>query len=833
MCMKPFRNVITPHQDVLESQTSVAKYAADLWQVHVGEASAEYRDAGRFNEMTYMTGNMRQILSDIEEKLKHGEGDAFKQIETPFGGGKTHTMIAAYHKAREFGVKTVVIDGIRLSADDTLWGVIEEQLDGKIKTMSGYTSPGAENVKKLLQRNEPVLILIDELLAYMIKADGKKVANTTLGDQTKTFIQELNTAVSELKRVCVISTFLSSGDEYMVNKKTQANVDDLIRVIRKISGRQHHTITPVSSDDVPNVIRRRLFVTPERELEQGAKRTVHEYVEFCKQNDLLPQDTTEKQYEEKFMRSYPFLPDVIETLYEKWGTFKSFQRTRGVLRLLAMVVHRMKDSGKPYITLADFDLGDPIIRGEIVSHLDRITESALSRDVTKSGSGASAVQHGVPCATVMFMNSFDRDGGEGATVAEIKRAVASGEVLPANIGNTIVELQRKLYYMDKVGEKFKFSNKPNANKIKNDMDVSEEELVYEQRAAIKNNCGDALKTYVWPSSSLEVPDDEEIKLVILDVDDEEKARKFMWVRGENKRSNINTVLVLYPASTWHGLRSILHDSIAIRKVLAKYKDLPPSDIKAFKETLARNQSDIPCNLLNTYSKMYLPGRDGPQQMDLSIFTASSGRLDETVYETLKGKEIHEELDPLILKHAYLSNNKFAHTVNMFGSMMRDPGSRRPINEDVVEQAIVKGVERGEFGLGTVTDSDIKCDYYKQTPPVSFATDEVLIKDPIIIPRPDQPDGGGNEGGHDEADSTRHPTRKTEQPESAVTGINAKLTVRLGRVSEFSDILNDLLDNSFKINVTLDCADGNMEDGKYQKIKDQIDDIDRSAQVSES
>ena len=98
------------------------------------------------------------------------------------------------------------------------------------------------------------------------------------------------------------------------------------------------------------------------------------------------------------------------------------------------------------------------------------------------------------------------------------------------------------------------------------MDVSEEELLDAQRAAIKDNCGNALKTYVWPSSSLEVPDDEELKLVILNVDDKETARKFMWMRGENKRSNINSVLVLYPSNTWHGLRSILRESIAIRKV---------------------------------------------------------------------------------------------------------------------------------------------------------------------------------------------------------------------------------------------------------------------------
>ena len=219
----------------------------------------------------------------------------------------------------------------------------------------------------------------------------------------------------------------------------------------------------------------------------------------------------------------------------------------------------------------------------------------------------------------------------------------------------------------------------------------------------------------------------------MNVDDKETARKFMWMRGENKRSNINSVLVLHPSSTWAGLRNILYETIAIRKVLAKYKDLPPDDIKKFKEMLAKNHSDIPCNLLNTYNKIYLPGKDGPQQKDLSIITTSSGRLDETVYSKLKGEEIHEELEPLILKNAYLSNKKFTHTENIFGSMMRDPGSRRPINEDVVEHSIVRGVENGTFGLGTVTDSEIKCAYYEETPSVSFATDEVLIKDPVKEP----------------------------------------------------------------------------------------------------
>ena len=247
--------------------------------------------------------------------------------------------------------------------------------------------------------------------------------------------------------------------------------------------------------------------------------------------------------------------------------------------------------------------------------------------------------------------------------------------------------------------------------------------------------------------------------------------------------------------------------------------------------LAKNHSDIPCNLLNTYNKIYLPGKDGPWQKDLSIITTSSGRLDETVYNALKGEEIHEELGPLILKNAYLSNKKFTHTENIFGSMMRDPGSRRPINEDVVERAIVKGVESGTFGLGTVTDSEIKCVYYNETPSVSFATDEVLIKDPVIEKQPEETDTSGRKRGRSDSSKPHQPLPK--RPEPTINNIGAELTVRVGRVTEFSGLLNDLLDDDFKIRITLDCTDGNMENGKYQKIKDQMDDIDRSARVHEN
>ena len=835
--MKPFRDIITPHVDVLDSQTRLEKYAADLWQVHTGNAPEEYGNAKRFNNMTYKTGDMTRILSEIEEKLKHGDGDAFKIIETLFGGGKTHTLIAAYHEAKQNGVNIVVLDGITLSANDTLWGQMELQLNEKITSMSGYTSPGAEKIQTLLQQHGSVLILIDELLAYAIRAEGKIVGNTTLGDQTKNFIQELDTAASRLDKVCILATFLSSKDAYSVNKKTRAEIDKMLDVLNKIGGRQGHKVMPVSPDEVPNVIRRRLFVTPENEIENDIKRTVDEHIKFCQQNDMLPPNTTEAQYAEKFTKSYPFHPDVIDVLYEHWGTFNSFQRTRGMLRLLAMVVHSVKDSGKPFITLADFDLKNTTIRSELLGNLNKSIDSALTSDVTKSNSGSASVRHGVRCATVIFMCSFDREGGKGATVMDIKRAVANGkEVLPIDVGNSVEQLKQKLYYVKSIDSRYKFTDKPNVNKIKRDMDVSEEELMDAHRNAIRNNCGNALKTYIWPSNSQEVDDSENLKLVILNTDDKETVRKFMWNYGEHGRSNVNTVLVLCPSSTWAGLRELLREIIAINKILEKYKDLPSDDVKMLKDTIRQNQSDMPCNLLNTYSKLYLPGADGPWLKDTTVLTTSSTRLDDTIYEKLKGEYIHEELSPLIILRAYLSKNDVAHTENLFGSMMRDPGSKRPINENVVRDAISKGVEEGIFGLGTRTDSNVTCNYYKKMPEIQFSSDEVIIKNPVVPPNGSHPGtNGGTNGGLGGNTGKIDPRSGVDPPEpepkNTITDMSAELNVQVGRVTELSDLLNDLLGNDFKIRITLDCTAGSIEDGTYQKIKDRIDDIDKSARVS--
>ena len=829
--MRPFTKIVTPHPDVLESSANIEKYAASLYKVHAGIAPLEYRDAERFADLTYKTSNMVQILDDVEDKLKHGNGNAFMHIETPFGGGKTHAMIASYHKAKQLGVKTVVIDGVELSADVTIWGLIEEQLEGKVTMMAGETAPGGIKIRELLEKHQPVLILIDELVEYMSKAAGRIVGDSTLSAQTSTFIQELTSEVANLDNVCVIASFLASTNEFTVSKKHKADLDKMLRTIDRLAGRQDYKITPISPDEVPNIIRRRLFVTSEKNIKDKAKDTVIEYAEFCAKNNMLPTGTSERQYAEKFMRSYPFQPDVIDVLYERWGTLRSFQRTRGVLRLLAMVVNDLKDSGKPYITLADFNLSNDSIRQELIQHIGRGMNGVITSDITKSTSTSSNVKHGQRCATTMFMHSFDQDGGKGATANEIKRSVSGEDVLPPDVGDSIERLKTKMYYMRERNGAYKFTSEPNINRMKDDIDVPPDKLDEEEKRTLAKHCGTRIRTYVWPQNTSDVDDSHNIKLVILAEDDKEAAKQFMWKSGDTPRSNKNTVLVLCHADTWSEVRALLRKMIILRKILESNSNLPKDDINSLKIELRNYEGDVPCMLLNSYKILYVPGKNGPEQFQMPIFTIDSGKISDIVYDRILGEAIHEKLAPAILKKMYLENNETVHTNNIFGSMMRDPGSRRPVSEDVIYDAIVAGVEKKLFGLGTEIDTGTDCQYFGRRPDVSFAEDEVLIKDPKIVEptehEPEKPESEGTSGGSEPP--TKDPP--VSEPSRTIGAVSIRLKVKTGHAKSLSEILRIMQTKNFNVNVTVDCADGELEQDDLESIKDSVHDMDPFGTVS--
>ena len=245
---------------------------------------------------------------------------------------------------------------------------------------------------KVFEKHQPLLILIDEAMHYVNNARAIKAESGTLANLTIKFFQQLTTAVSSLDKVCVVCTVPSSTTEF---DSSDEEGEKLYSSLQKTIGRSSKVITPITSDEIPNVIRRRLFSGTDKEILDKAEENISSFADYCEKEKILPEGLTSVKYRKLLERSYPFLPHVIDVLYENWGTIGTFQRTRGVLRLLSMVVHSiLKDM---VITLHHLSVQQILIyqimifNRELISHIDEQFSGIIHKDITSENSGAKRI----------------------------------------------------------------------------------------------------------------------------------------------------------------------------------------------------------------------------------------------------------------------------------------------------------------------------------------------------------------------------------------------------------------------------------------------------------
>ncbi|MYB00594.1 ATP-binding protein, partial [Candidatus Poribacteria bacterium] len=466
--MTPFHIIAVPHSDILEGRLTQAVFAAKLGDVSKGDAVDEYGDPAQFFEKTYTTQGLENLLSVVEGRLQGESGDSIIQIQTPFGGGKTHAMIAMYHKINEWGARPVVIDGEDMDPNETLWGELEKQLIGGVDRFKGMASPGRRAIYELLSEKQPVLILMDELLHYAIRASNIPAGDSNLAIQTVTFLQGLTGAVKNLEQTALVLT-LPSGARERYGKGAEQHY----RPLQHVVGRMKRTYSPVQGREIDQVIRHRLFEPFDI---ADASEVINEFMVYAHKESILPPGTEPSEYRKRFEASYPFLPDVIDVLHQRWGSYPSFQRTRGVLQLLARVIYSLKDKANPYISLADFDLSVEDIRLVLLDHIGMEYDGVISLDITGDDAGAKKVDDayqggfkaGSRTAMTVFMYSFSgRRKKRGATLGEIKRNATTTEHLKTTkylssiVGDAIVQLRGKLFHLEHDGERDYFTNEPN------------------------------------------------------------------------------------------------------------------------------------------------------------------------------------------------------------------------------------------------------------------------------------------------------------------------------------------------------------------------------------
>lgn len=415
MSLKPWREIARPHKDVLEGSFKQSEFAADITQVANGTAPAEYQDAEKFFARTYITEGMRLLLISVAQRLAGQGGDPVIQLQTAFGGGKTHTLLAVHHLAgREVGTdrltgvppllddagihdlpraRIAVIDGIKLAPSqprhhgaitvNTLWGDLAWQLLGEAgfervaASDADGTSPGKAVLTELIRRAAPCVILIDELVAFMRQLElGRQYPAGTF-DSNISFIQALTEAMKAVPDAILLASLPESELEVGGTMGQRA-----LNSLEKYFARVESVWKPVGAEEAFEIVRRRLFENPgERAAVEGISR---QFSDFYRQHaDKFPVETQSNEYFERLCRSYPIHPEIFDRLYEDWSTLEKFQRTRGVLQYLAIVIHRLwnADNRDALIMPGSLPLEDGNVRNKSIHYLPQGWEPVIEREV--------------------------------------------------------------------------------------------------------------------------------------------------------------------------------------------------------------------------------------------------------------------------------------------------------------------------------------------------------------------------------------------------------------------------------------------------------------------
>ena len=732
--MKPFVMCARPHRDIREGRFDLSVYAADLWSVFKGEGAEEYKNPQDFWNRTYITKGLGDLLDTVTKRLKGEGGDPVIQLQTPFGGGKTHSLIALYHKARDIKANVAVFVGTVFDPRDTkLWEEIERQLRGRVELLKGDISPGRDKVLKLLSEHQPLLILMDELSEYAVKCAGVKVGQSNLYAQTLAFMHELLEAVSLLPQTALVMSLPSSSLEYY-----DENAERMAQQLQKIAGRVEKVLTPIGDEEVPSVITRRLF----EHIDQAcARENIEEFLDYLERENLLPEDR--HTYREKFLRSYPFQPEVIEVLYHRWGSFPSFQRTRGILRLLALVVYSLKDSMRPFIRLSDFDLSNKDIREELLKHIDRTYESVIAEDITDQSARARKVDQelgdsyrpyrfGTRCATAIFMYSFSAGPDRGAHVSELKLACSEPGVESSIIDTTLMHLEEKLFYLANSRNPYYFSSTPNLNrvlfaKLEN---IDPIKIKEKERSLLREALGGSqyFDIYLFPSDTKDIPDTDRLKLIVLE--NKEDAKDYIDYCGQKPRVYKNVLFFLCPYEPERvGFQRQLAEGIAWQEIEQNANlTLTEQDKRKVKEKVEDFKKGTKELLRRLYRLVLYAGKEKVEEIDLGMPVRGIERIDKEIYDRLRSENvIYEKLTPHYIVNQFLTTREYILTKPFLEVFYKTPGMPRLSSKDVLKNAISEGVREKLFGLGILSEDGPACKYFGTLAEPSFEEGEILIK----------------------------------------------------------------------------------------------------------
>ena len=833
-----FHTIAVPHRDILDGKLTMDVWAANLWEVFHGRGPDEYRDSVSFFNKTYRTQGLGTIMNIVGRRLNGEGGDSVIQLKTPFGGGKTHALIALFHQYSN--ANRVVMVGTEMNAPQhTPWGMLEQQLTGKIEQFKSLVSPGGDSLRNLLSQHQPCLILIDELLEYVTKAAAVPVEQSVLSAQVMAFMQEVTQVATTLDKVVLMVTLPASVLEHY-----DEAAERLFTQLQHVTGRVEKIYTPVQESEIPSIIRQRLFSSVDMD---KARVVINSFVTKAELEKFLPEGMEPSVYRRRFEASYPFLPEVIDILYHRWGSFPNFQRTRGVLRLLSLVVHSLIRSNLAYIGLGDINLVDQSLRQDLLRHIGPEFDSVIASDITSSTAGARKVDAslgdaykglkiGSRSATTIFMYSFSGGTEHGATPTEIKRSATTLSNPSSVISDALDKLKQSLFYLQSDGLKYMFTNRPNLNKV---LQTKMENLNPKDVAALESELvsnalkGKKLKTqYLQSKRADDVSDGPELRLIVINDRDDGLIREIMERRGSTPRVYRNTLFFLTSIeSEKPALHHALTTTLAWRGIQKdQHLRLTDQDKAVMKTKLKDAEKSMHDMLRRCYRQILVPTRDSVKELDLGIATYGEMKaIDDEVYEKLRSEDdITEKVAPLVIKRKYLSGSEgYVFTEQLYQSSLRTPGELRTLGRDVWESAIKEGVKNGLFGLGEIEADRPVCRYFKKDATVAFSGNEVLLREELCSEEREETKPPAPQAHKEKTEETNgKPISKltdvSVQTKKTRDQVHLTFVLPKGKVSALLGILNYLQSNFEKLQLEVAASDGQISDEDYEsKIEEAL------------
>lgn len=702
--LKPWRQVATPHPDVASGRYQQAEFAADLFQVITGSAAPEYGNAREFFRRTYLTEGLTRLLSRAWERLLGLGGDPVVELQTNFGGGKTHSMLALYHlfggelnPEDVVGLETLlpagraaqeavtlpkanraVLVGTQLSPAETrvkpdgvvvrtLWGEMAWQL-GRAAVGNGAEayavladedregiSPGSEKLARLFERYGPALVLIDEWVAYARQIYGKEGLPAGSFDANMTFAQSLTEAARAAKNALVVASIPASDIEIGGEGGRAA-----LERIQNVFSRVESVWKPATSMESFEIVRRRLF----QPISDFAARDAvcRAFAEMYQNNRAeFPPECREANYEERLRSAYPIHPEFFDRLYEDWSTLDRFQRTRGVLRLMAAIIHELwlRQDGSLLIMPGLTPLDSAPVRFEIIRYLPEGWSAVIDRDIDGTNSRPLHLDSSNPnlgrysacrrVARTVFIGSAPSVTAQRARGIEEVRVklgcVQPGET-PSVFGDALRRLSEELTYLYSDASRYWFDTHPTITRIATDRaaqyerspHIVDEEIQRRVRTAVSRERGEFAGVHVIPAGSGDIPDEPQARLVILGPETphrgrngsskaQAQAQEILEKRGSSSRIYRNMLVFLAADSErLEELRQAVRMWLAWTSIKQEedHLNLDAAQRRQAENQINRYEETIAARLGETYCHLLIPTQEGVEPVQWRSISLQGG-----------------------------------------------------------------------------------------------------------------------------------------------------------------------------------------------------------------